>query len=307
MSYPDSFFDALGRWQRGWRRDPVLRGSLATTLVREASRLPNTVRQHDGQALYRKRNLYRREDQAELIPLFMQGVLDEGSPTSWSTSLSFAERFGKIFDDHSPNSVAGAIFRHVPVDDEVVLNIPRLWLDPVFVASADSYRNRGGSEAKAIFHFRGQRDQFEVILRAPLRVDEIYRLGRSTTTEAIYEEIGAKSDDAKNRVDSLLRRTNIDPFDARYLSEEGTHRVVQRVIEKQRNRLNLWRRERTPTRPSKGLGRLEDAFELGKGRARAEAKFEGWRRRRGRGGLMEARWSDGTVAYHGLFGRVWIW
>jgi hypothetical protein len=128
VTYPDSFFDALGRWQRGWKRDPVLRGSLAKNLVRETKRLPDALRRHDGRALYRKRNLYRSEDQAELIPLFMQGDLDEGSPTSWSTDLGFAERFGKIFDDHSPNSVAGAIFRHVPADDEVVLNIQRLWL-----------------------------------------------------------------------------------------------------------------------------------------------------------------------------------
>jgi hypothetical protein len=144
VTYPDSFFDALGRWQRGWKRDPVLRGSLARNLVRETKRLPDALRRNDGRALYRKRNLYRSEDQAELFPLFMQGVLDEGSPTSWSTDLGFAERFGKIFDDHSPNSVAGAIFRHVPADDEVVLNIPRLWLDPDFVASANSYRRRSG-------------------------------------------------------------------------------------------------------------------------------------------------------------------
>jgi hypothetical protein len=32
----------------------------------------------------------------------------------------------------------------------------------------------------------------------------------------------------------------------------------------------------------------------------------GWRRLCGRGGLMEGRWSDGTVAYHGFFGRVWV-
>jgi hypothetical protein len=62
---------------------------------------PDALRRHYGRALYRKRNLHRSEDQAELFPLFMQGVFDEGSPTSWSTDLCFAERFGKIFDDHS--------------------------------------------------------------------------------------------------------------------------------------------------------------------------------------------------------------
>jgi hypothetical protein len=285
----------------------VLRGSLAKSLIGETEGLPDPVRRHDGGALYRKRNLYRSEDLAELFPLFTQGVLDEGSPTSWSTDLSFAERFGKVFDDHSPNSVAGAIFRHVPSDDEVVLNIPRLWLDLDFVAAAESYKRRNGLEAKAIFHFRGERDQFEVILRAPLRVDEIYFLGRSTTADAIYKEMGANSDNAKDRVDELLGKAGINPFDGRYLSEEATRRVIDRVVEKQIVLINGLLRERTPTRPPRGRYRLRDAFELGKSVARADAKFEGWYRLRGRGGLMEARWSDGTIAYHGFFGRIWIW
>jgi len=42
---------------------------------------PDALRRHYGRALYRKRNLHRSEDQAELFPLFMQGVFDEGSPT----------------------------------------------------------------------------------------------------------------------------------------------------------------------------------------------------------------------------------
>ncbi len=307
MGYSDRFLDALGRWQRGWRQNPVLRGSIAENLLRELADLPDYVGHHDGTPVYRKRNLYRREDQRELVPLFFEGVLDEGAPTSWSTSIEFAESFGRVFDDHSPNSVSGAIFRHVPVAGEVILNIIRLWQDDAFVNAADSYRRRGGAEAGAIFHFRGDRDQYEVILRAPLRKDEIYRLGRSTTIDSLYEAMGAESGEAKAAVDALLQAANIDPGKAIYLTPEATAGIVDRVFEQGQARVSKWIAERRPARPCGRRGRLSDAFELGRSRAASHAKFLGWRRLRGRGGLMEARWSDGTVAYHGFFGRVWIW
>ena len=234
MAYSDSFLDALGKWQKGWKQSPVLRGPIAEALVHEVALLPKHVREHDCTPLYRKRNLYRRPDQKELVPLFIRGVLDEGSPTSWSTSEQFAETFGRVFEDDDPNSAAGAIFRHVPINNEVVLNIPRLWDDPEFVQAAEIYK-KNGIEAEAIFHFRGERDQFEIILHAPLRLAELYKLGRMTTYENLYEMTGATSDGAKTALDSLLDAAGIDPFDARYLSEAATCRVVARMLERRPN------------------------------------------------------------------------
>ena len=199
--------------------------------MREVVLLPSHVREHDGTPLYRKRNLYRSPDQKELAPLFDTGLLDEGSPTSWSTSEQFAESFGGVFDDDDPNSAAGAIFRHVPAESEVVLNIPRLWEDPAFVRAAEAYRS-DGLEAEAIFHFRGERDQFEVILVAPLRLAEIYKLGRMTTYDSLYKAAGATSDEAKTALDGLLEAAGIDPFEARYLSEAATCRVVARMLDR---------------------------------------------------------------------------
>jgi hypothetical protein len=284
----------------------VLRGEIASDLLNEVAQLPDHVRKHDETPLFRKRNLYRSKDMRELVPLFLEGYLDEGSPTSWSMSEVFAEKFGRVFDDLDPNSVAGAIFRHTPTDEEVILSIPRLWQDEIFAEAAESYCKRGGKEAKAIFCFRNERDQFEVILRAPLRADEIYRLGGTTTYENLYATAGSQTDEEKAALDSQLSSYGIDPFKGRYLSPEGTRRVVGRVIDKQKARLETWIKKRTPSRPHNRRARLHDAFHLGQTEARPQARFMGWRRLRGRGGLIEGRWSDGTVVYHGFFGRIWL-
>jgi hypothetical protein len=306
LRYSDRFLDVLGRWQRGWKQDPVLRGEIAANLLNEVAQLPDYVRKHDGTPLFRKRNLYRSKYKGELFPLFLKGCLDEGSPTSWSTSEVFAEEFGRVFDDSDPNSVAGAVFRHTPTDKEVILNIPRLWHDQDFVEAAESYRRKKGREAEAIFFFRDERDQFEVILRAPLRADEIYRLGGSTTYESLYAAAGSQTDEAKAALDRQLSSNGIDPLKARYLSPEGTCRVVGRVIEKQKAKIESWIKKRTPSRPHKCRARLYDAFLLGQTEAEPQARFMGWRRLRGRGGLIEGRWSDGTVVYHGLSGQIWL-
>ncbi len=306
LGYSDRFLNVLGRWQRGWKQDPVLRGEIASNLLNEVAQLPDYVRKHDGTPLFRKRNLYRSKDMRELYPLFVDGCLDEGSPTSWSMSEGFAEKFGRVFDDSDPNSVAGAIFRHTPTNKEVILSIPMLWQDKVFVEAAESYRKRKGKEAEAIFFFRDERDQFEVILRAPLRVDEIYRLGRPTTYENLYAAAGSQTDEAKAALDRQLSSNGIDPLEGRYLSPEGTCRVVGRVIEIQKAKIESWIKKRTPSRPHKRRARLYDAFLLGQTEAGPQARFMGWRRLRGRGGLMEGRWSNGTVVYHGLFGQTWL-
>ncbi|MBN8747184.1 MAG: hypothetical protein J0I65_06705 [Variovorax sp.] len=237
MSYNDRFLDALGRWQRGWRRDPVVRGSVAQDLLDQIEHLPAYVREHDGTPLYRKRNLYRSEDQKELAPLFVAGRLDEGSPTSWSTSVQFAENFGPPFDDTDPSSTAGAIFKHVPQPSEVILNIPRLWRDPEFVGAAESYRDRDGKESKALFHFRNERDQFEVVLRAPLLRDEIYRLARFGSYEGIYEQLGAVDTESQLAVDDMLAAAKLDPLAPRYLTPDATQRVIDTVFVALRARL----------------------------------------------------------------------
>ncbi len=246
MSFTDEFLDALGRWQRGWKQDPAKRAPIAAALVKESVRLAERFRQSDGTPLYRKRHLYRSEDQRELVPLFLQGTLDEGSPTSWSKSLAFAEKFDKVFDDEDPNSVAGAIFEHVPREDEVVLNVSALWDDHGFVEAAEAYQRSGGTEVAAIFHFRGERDQNEVILRAPLRLNEIAALSRPADFESLSVAIGAETEEARDALRILLQAAHINVGMAQFLSDEGTRRVVQTAVTVMRARMEARMALRVP-------------------------------------------------------------
>jgi hypothetical protein len=307
MSFTNEFLDALGRWQRGWKQDPAKRAPIAAALVKESAKLAERFRQHNGTPLYRKRHLYRREDQRELVPLFLQGILDEGSPTSWSKNLAFAEKFDRVFDDEDPNSVAGAIFEHVPREDEVVLNVPALWDDPGFVAVAEAYQRSGGTEAAAIFYFRDERDQNEVILRAPLRLNEIVALSRPGDFESLSTAVGAETEEARDALRILLQTTNINLGTARFLSDEATRRVMQTAVTVMKARMEAWMALRVPTRPDGKRGRLRDAVHLGRRAANKLATFEGWRRLPGPDGLMEGRWSDGTVAYHRPNGAIWLY
>lgn len=307
MTFSDQFLTALGRWQKGWGQDPIKRSPISTAVVLEARKLPDRFRKYSGPPLYRKRHLYRSEDQRELVPLFLQGVLDEKSPTSWSKDFGFAEKFDKIFDETAPNSVAGAIFCHTPTAGEVVLNIPALWDDPDFIEAAEEYRKRGGSQAAAIFHFRGERDQNEIILMAPLRLSEIVALSRFSTFESVCEAAGALTEASKEDVQEALQNANIVPEQPRFISSEATQRVVLAVTEKIKARMSEWIAMRTPTKPKGRRGRLKDAFDLGSSVASKRATFERWRRLHGPDGLMEARWSDGTVAYHRPDGAFWIY
>lgn len=305
--FTGKFLDALGRWQRGWKQDPAKRALIAALLVGQTAMLPDRFRRHDGTPLYRKRHLYRREDQRELVPLFLQGILVEGSPTSWSKDLSFAVEFDGVFDDRDPNSAAGAIFRHVPTDDEVILNIPALWCDPDFVAAAEEYRETGGAEAATIFHFRGKRAQNEIILSSPLRLDEIFVLSGLSNFESLCGTIGVETEDARETLQGLLQASKISPETPRFLSHEATQRVVQVVVDKQKARILAWMKLRIPTKPAGRRGRLRDAFDLGKNNADKHATFEGWRKLAGEARVMEARWSDGTVAYRRSDGAIWLY
>ncbi|MGA8171515.1 MAG: hypothetical protein WB816_11905, partial [Methylocystis sp.] len=261
----------------------------------------------DGTPLYRKRHLDRSEDQRELVPLFLPGTLDEGSPTSWSKSLAFAEKFDKVFDDEDPNSVAGAIFEHVPREDEVVLNVSALWDDHGFVEAAEAYQRSGGTEVAAIFHFRGERDQNEVILRAPLRLNEIAALSRPADFESLSVAIGAETEEARDALRILLQAAHINVGMAQFLSDEGTRRVVQTAVTVMRARMEARMALRVPTRPDGKRGRLRDAVRLGRQAANKLATFEGWRRLPGPDGLTEGRWSDGTFAYHRPNGAIWLY
>ena len=232
MAFSDAFLDALGRWQRGWRQDPKLKAPIAAGLEAEARNLPERFRAPRPECLYRKRHLYRSEDQRELVPLLLGGGLVENAPTSWSLDLAFAEGFDDILDEDDARAITGAVFRHVAVPGEVILDVPALWADPKFAKAVEAYRDRGGTEAQALFHFRGARDQNEVILRAPLLRTEILKLSGKGDFDAICLEMGAQTDEQREAVAHYLQAAGEVPETPRFLPAEASARVVAATIEK---------------------------------------------------------------------------
>ena len=295
--FTTTFLDALGRWQRGWRRDKAARLPIATALEREAATLPARFRQFGG-TFYRKRHLYRTDDMSELAPLFLNGVLDEGSVTSWSSDYGYIER---LWDDASfgqPNVASGAIFAHVPAQHEVVLNIPALWADPVFVAAANAYQRDGAREAAGLFNFR--MTQSEVVLRTPLQRAEIYALSLPGNFQSLASSIGFNSAN-EDILQQMLSAAQIDLSRPFVFKKSRSAAIVDKVVASITTKLMARRAVQTPH-----PGKLADAVALGDAVRAPGARFLGWRRLPSRDGTMEARWSDGTVAYQ-CRGNVWLY
>ncbi|RYY26141.1 MAG: hypothetical protein EOP62_11730 [Sphingomonadales bacterium] len=239
------------------------------------------------------------------MPLILEGVLNEGTATSWTSDLGFLDEFGDKFDDASPNAVAGAIFRHIPKPSEVILNIAALWADDEFVKCAEAYRAADGEEAKGLFHFKGRREQSEIVLRAPLRRDEIYFIFRRGDLDSLAKTAGAKTDDDRTDLLDALLANGIDLRDPGYRPPAVTQRIVQRVADEMRQRLEARAAILEPHLPDGKRGRLKDAVALGTAGSNDDARLLGWRRLHGRDGVMQARWSDGTIVFHRR-GFIWI-
>lgn len=227
--FTSDFLTALGRWLRGWNQDPALRDEIAEILIARSRELPLPFRQHDGTPLYRKRHLYSVPGKEELLPLFLDGILHEGPATSWTRNRNIAEMFDRIFDDTNPQSVAGAVFRHVPVEQEVVLNIHSLWQDRDFLEAVADHVGNGRPEAAALQNF-GKNQQEEVILNAPLRRDEILLLSRVSTFDSLAADTGAVTPASQDALQDLLLAANVHPEDPRFLNEGATQRVIENLL-----------------------------------------------------------------------------
>jgi hypothetical protein len=77
--------------------------------------------------------------------------------------------------------------------------------------------------------------------------------------------------------------------------------IITKVVAQITSRLQAWIAARTPH-----PGKLADAVALADGVKAPGAQFLGWRRLPQGRGTMEARWSDGTVAYQRR-GRIWLY
>lgn len=221
MMSDDRLLGAIGAWQKGWREDQDLREELAKELRDAVVGLPQRFQTAKGQACYRKRFLHK----GELERIILADWRDEGM-VSWTLDRSFADTFRGNF---KPEAVTGAIFRRTPQDDEVIVNIPELWAEPEFVRSAESYRAKRGLHAEALFHFRGPRDQHEIVLMAPLRASDIIALTGSSSPFDDLCDMLSLPQEGRDELFRELTMKGVVLDTPRYVSEEQTKRIIART------------------------------------------------------------------------------
>lgn len=234
FGFNHAFLAALGAWQNGWSQDPDRRLPIAIALEVATANLHPRFRRCEA-TCYRKRFLYVVQDNRELVPLFVHGALDENSATSWTTDREIAKDLWGLW---RPDAVTGAIFEHVPAPEEVILNIPVLWECKEFVAAANTYRLAGGQHAEAIFHFREVKDQREVVLRAPLRLDEIIALsGQGSVFDDVCAQAKITDPEARDKAWRDLVAQGIHPEEPTYVFDDNARNVIRNTVEKMRTRL----------------------------------------------------------------------
>lgn len=222
--FSDAFFDALGAWQKGWLEDPSLQGPIREALLREAARIDRKYRL-PPKVMFRKRHLYK----VDMLPLFGQQAIDDGA-CSWTTSRAFADRFK---DAWRSEAITGAILRHYPRPQDIILNIPLLWKDPEFVRRLGEYEEAGGACAGAIRHFTGENDQFEVIASSPLILSDIIRFsGKVGELEPLIEQAGISDEAGVERAFRDLGQLGIYEGSEMKLWDDKAQRIVARVLER---------------------------------------------------------------------------
>jgi hypothetical protein len=221
MNFDDQLLDAIGAWQKGWRENQEVRESLSADLLNATQNLPDRFRTAGGATCYRKRFLH----QGELQRIIMADWRDEGV-VSWTLDRSFSETFRGKFKQ---GAVTGAIFRRMPPDSEVIVNIPALWEAPEFVQAAESYRERGGEHANALFHFLGEHDQREIVLNAPLRSTEIIALTGSSSPFDDLCDMLSLPQLGRDELFKELTELGIEMNAPRYVNEEQAQRIIRRT------------------------------------------------------------------------------
>lgn len=229
--YPDEFLTALGEWQRGW-------GEEASGRLRTTARLSAAIAALQdapaeifkcGARCYRKRFLVANNEQngGDMTPLFWNGEIEEGF-ASWTTNFEFA-RF--IFKKEARPGEVGAIFAVRPSPEEVVLNIAALWSHADFAAAVERYKARDGAESAALNNFKDK--QSEVILKAPLRLDDVTALCvQIPSLETICAEVDIRDDAQVEAVWALMVERDWFPTSALWSEGEKAQAQLDDTIGK---------------------------------------------------------------------------
>jgi len=224
--YSTELVDTIGEWQNGWGEDAVRRIAITNRLRNALDRagLPESCRRVD-EVCFRKRFLVPNNPQngGDIKPLFFQGRIHEGV-ASWSTSLVFA----KGFKDPTRLNNITCVFAHRPTPEEVVLNLKTLWDDKDFVSAVKLYVDGKGKFADALNQFRGR--QFEVILNAPLLIEEVEAFcERISSFGKLCETAELKTEEQQDNFWSSMTQADVYPGDPKWLGREKSQRILEAI------------------------------------------------------------------------------
>lgn len=221
MTFSDQFLGALGAWQNGWGTDQTRRKHLGSDLLLASKKsLPSQFKTANGQTCYRKRFIH----EGELKEVFVDDAFDE-NVASWTFNLEFARKFRGL-KSYDEGAITAAVFKCNPADEDVVVNIPALWKDVTFVATAESYLKRTGPFARALFNFQEQNDQEEIVLTASLRGSSIIAVSAPVKTFDEYcDMMGLPNDHRRDVLFRLATEHGMAFGDMQYLTSERTAQV----------------------------------------------------------------------------------
>lgn len=219
-SFSDEFLGALGAWQNGWKEDIQERTNKSIDLLAYACDLPSEFR-HVNEICYRKFFLTDKT----IADVVLRGAVCEGV-SSWTTDYEYAKEFKGII---KPEATIAAIFECRPRDDDVVVNLAKLWGSEEFRESVSNYTLKNGPNCKALNNFKD--NQSEVVINARLTSDSIICLSGSTSDfDELCDEEGITDDQKeRQRIFMELHNQKIFPGEIGYLEGNGCQRVLKRV------------------------------------------------------------------------------
>lgn len=228
--YSRELIEAIASWQNGWREDSEKKSMLSRRLAEHAQALPDAAKVVPDRC-YRVLLL----DKSTISALFLEGHLTE-SFSSWTTNRSLAARF----KSHLEHNQVGVIFSHTPAPEEVVVNIASMWRDPCFLNCLNAFSEDGVTFDEALLHFGPDRnDQGEVVLNVEkLKLSEISGFSGRSSFEGICKLAGVSGDEEEEALwRTCLENGHQPDADVYWLTEEGTWKVLDRIIDRIADRL----------------------------------------------------------------------
>jgi hypothetical protein len=221
--FNEAFLTALSNWQNGWKENQIKRRELADKLVEACEFLPKEFKECN-KACYRKRFIVG----GEIVPIILDDTFFEGI-ASWSFDIDFTKNFKGLVN---PATKFAMIFKHIPHEGDVIVNICELWKNNQFKKSVKVLNDSNPEIAKPLLNFKDL--QSEIILRSNLRGSDIQHIvSMSSSFEEIFDMANIPENKREEFSIKYARDTDGIPIELPiYASERATSDGVANTISK---------------------------------------------------------------------------